>query len=138
MQPKTWSEQKVPDLPNSIFVFGSNDHGKHGKGAALTAKLEYGAKIGQPEGLQGRSYAIVTKAYKDIIYRSPKSSIKLSAIQESIRKFYIFAANNPHLNFYVTKIGCGLSGFSEEEIGALFRSNLDIYPQNIFLPKVFA
>jgi hypothetical protein len=46
---------------NQIFVFGSNTQGRHGKGAALTAKNKFGAIYGQAEGLQGQSYAIITK-----------------------------------------------------------------------------
>ena len=32
--------------PNQIFVFGSNTQGRHGKGAALTAKNKFGAVYG--------------------------------------------------------------------------------------------
>ena len=52
---------------NEIFVFGSNRQGRHGKGAALTARNKFGAIYGQSEGLQGQSYAIITKELrKDI------------------------------------------------------------------------
>ena len=46
---------------NEVFVFGSNKQGRHGKGAALTARTKFGAIYGQARGLQGQSYAIVTK-----------------------------------------------------------------------------
>ena len=49
--------------PDLIFVFGSNERGAHGKGAALQAVTEYGAKYGQGFGLQGRSFAIPTKDF---------------------------------------------------------------------------
>ena len=45
---------------NQIFVFGSNEHGRHGGGAAHTAVIKFGAIMGQGEGLQGQSYAIPT------------------------------------------------------------------------------
>ena len=47
--------------PRTIFVFGSNREGRHGKGAAKTARDSYGAVYGQAKGLQGNAYAIVTK-----------------------------------------------------------------------------
>jgi hypothetical protein len=45
---------------NEIFVFGSNTLGRHGAGAAKQA-MKFGAKYGQARGLQGQTYAIVTK-----------------------------------------------------------------------------
>ena len=45
---------------NEIFVFGSNESGRHGKGAAKQA-LTWGAKWGQAAGLQGRTYGIPSK-----------------------------------------------------------------------------
>ena len=47
--------------PNQIFVFGSNTQGRHGLGAAKIALQKFGAKYGQAEGIQGQSYAIITK-----------------------------------------------------------------------------
>lgn len=44
-----------------IFVFGSNLAGRHGKGAALFARQQRGAKTGVGEGLTGTSYALPTK-----------------------------------------------------------------------------
>ena len=44
-------------LPKQIFVFGSNALGYHTGGASGTARKEFGAVWGQPEGLQGQSYA---------------------------------------------------------------------------------
>ena len=35
---------------NEIFVFGSNEAGRHGKGAALYAKQHYGAEYGVGNG----------------------------------------------------------------------------------------
>ena len=40
---------------NEIFVFGSNEAGRHGAGAAKLA-LRWGAKRGQGIGLQGKTY----------------------------------------------------------------------------------
>lgn len=37
--------------------------------------------------------------------------------------------------FYVTRIGCGITGFTDEEIAPLFDKALDLY--NVRLPKSF-
>ncbi len=49
------------ETKRQIFVFGSNRQGRHGKGSALEAVRRHGAVYGQPDGLQGNSYGIVTK-----------------------------------------------------------------------------
>src|SRR5262249_41455073 len=40
------AEQSFPAAAAEIFVFGSNEAGRHGKGAALHARKHYGAKYG--------------------------------------------------------------------------------------------
>lgn len=109
---------------NKIFVFGSNTEGKHGKGAALEARLKHGAKYGQSKGLQGNSYAIVTKDLKKGL-----RSVSLDSIKQQINEFIDFATNRPHLEFYVCELGCGLAGFKIEEIAPLFTN----IPKNVEL-----
>jgi hypothetical protein len=99
---------------NEVFVFGSNIAGRHGKGAALTAKLNYGARQGQGVGLQGRSYAIPTK---DAALRD----LPLPAIDQHIGDFIKFAEEHPELSFYVTPVGCGLRGLKQEVVLPLFK-----------------
>ncbi len=100
----------------NIFVFGSNREGRHGKGAALTAVKHHGAKYGQAEGLQGRSYAIVTKELRP--WMQP---VTLWEVQQGVDKFIRFAAQHPEHTFLITRIGCGLAGFKWEQIAPLFR-----------------
>lgn len=110
--------------PTEIFVFGSNLAGIHGKGAALCAVKEHGAKRGQGEGPQGRSYAIPTKDHRI-------STLPLSEIKKGIRSFLIYAEKNPDLKFNVTRIGCGLAGYRDEDIAPMFRErgpNVRIHP----------
>ena len=109
-----------------IFVFGSNREGRHGAGAALAALQVYGAIYGQAEGLQGSSYAIVTKEL-----RGSKPPVTLAEVAKGADKFIRFAKIHPHLEFNVTKIGCGLAGFKEEQIAPLFKRA----PDNCYLPK---
>ena len=109
--------------PNDIFVFGSNLAGAHGGGAAKIAQKKFGAKMGQGVGLQGNSYAI------------PTMQGGVETIQPYVDEFIEFAKGHPELTFYVTKIGCGIAGFSEEEIAPLFKNALGI--SNIRLPEDF-
>lgn len=109
---------------DKIFVFGSNTEGKHGKGAALYAKQYCGAIYGQSKGLQGNSYAIITKDLKKGL-----RSVSIDFIKNQINEFIEFANNRPHLEFYVTEIGCGLAGFKISEIAPLFKvisSNIEL------------
>lgn len=110
---------------DEIFVFGSNLSGIHGKGAALTARKLYGAKLGQGWGLQGRSFAIPTKD------RNIKT-LPLHIIKTYIDVFYWYAQNKPNMKFFVTAIGCGLAGYRHEEIAPMFLKFKDL--KNVRLP----
>lgn len=107
-----------------IFVFGSNLAGRHGKGAALCALREHGAKYGQGVGPQGASYAIPTKD------RNLKT-LPLSDIQNSVSEFIGFAYRHPEARFNVTRIGCGLAGYKDHEIAPMFANA----PPNCVLPN---
>lgn len=99
----------VPErLPrDSIFVFGSNLQGAHMGGAARTARELYGAIEGVGVGLQGQSYAIPTM--------EGLKTMKLYVVQ------FIEIANIMHYcKFYVTRIGCGIAGYRDEEVAPLF------------------
>lgn len=106
--------------PNEIFVFGSNSQGFHAGGAAATAVNKFGAINGQPEGLQGQSYAIDTMDGLDVM-------------REQIDRFIEFAAKHPELTFYVTEIGCGIAGYKPEQIGPMFEK----CSYNVILPDSF-
>ena len=110
---------------DEIFVFGSNLSGIHGKGAALTARKLYGAKLGQGWGLQGNSFAIPTKD------RNIKT-LPLHIIKTYIDVFYWYAQNKPNRKFFVTAIGCGLAGYRHEEIAPMFLKFKDL--KNVRLP----
>jgi hypothetical protein len=112
---------------NEIFVFGSNEAGIHGKGAAKQAK-RWGAKNGIGEGLSGHTYAIPTKNEKI-------QTLSLSKIQKYVDKFIDFAYKNSQYKFLVTKIGCGLAGYTEEDIAPMFINAIEI--PNIVLPESF-
>jgi hypothetical protein len=105
---------------DEIFVFGSNGFGAHNGGAAATAVAKFGAVYGQAEGLQGQSYAINTMDGFDVM-------------AEQVARFIEFAREHPELTFYVTEIGCGIAGYSPEEVAPLFKD----VPGNVILPEAF-
>ena len=109
--------------PNEIFVFGSNLGGFHGGGAARAAMNLFGAVWGQGVGLQGQSYAI------------PTMQGDVETIKPYVDEFIRFAQSRPDLYFYVTRIGCGIAGFIDEDIAPLFRDALAL--DNVALPKTF-
>lgn len=116
-----------------IFTFGSNIAGRHGKGAALCAKQQHGAIYGQGVGLQGSSYAIPTK---DENLRT----LSLVTIFDYVQDFVKFAKEHPEMTFNVTKIGCGLAGYSNEDIAPMFLeapSNCILDPEWIKIIKTY-
>lgn len=98
-----------------IFVFGSNLAGRHGKGAALKAREEYGAEYGVGKGRTGNAYAIPTKDKK-------LRPLSLSRIQYYVSQFLYYANSKPNLKFYITRIGCGLAGYSDKDIAPMFQT----------------
>lgn len=116
------TEQNLPD--NGVFVFGSNLSGIHGAGAALMARRSFGALQGIGSGHYGRSYALPTKDRR-------LEPLPLASIAEHTARFIEYARLHPVFVFYVTRIGCGLAGYKEEQISPFFRNA----PPNCILPK---
>lgn len=111
----------------TIFVFGSNLAGRHGKGAALYARQKYGAIYGQGQGRQGNSYAIPTKDGR-------LKTLSLDTIADNIVTFLEYALEHPELKFKITPIGCGLAGYRRDEIKPLFEGYSPL-PRNCFYSK---
>jgi hypothetical protein len=99
---------------NLIFVFGSNLSGIHGAGAAAHALLAHGAVMGIGRGPTGHSYALPTK--DEHIQTLPLSTIELY-----VKEFLTYARENPIMTFLVTRIGCGLAGYTNDQIAPMFR-----------------
>lgn len=124
-----FTPDKITSLKkNQVFVFGSNEAGIHGAGAAKLAEEKFGAIKGIGYGLHGKSFAIPTK---DLQIRT----LSLDKIERYIQYFLIEVMEHPDTEFLVTKIGCGLAGYSETEIANLFK-NKNI-PPNVTLPESF-
>ena len=113
-------------MNQEILVFGSNLSGIHGAGAARYARMNHGAIMGQGIGLQGSSYALPTKGVNI-------SFMPLEEISRHVDEFIEFAKSRSDLTFRVTRVGCGLAGFKDEQIAPLFRDALEL--PNVRLPK---
>jgi hypothetical protein len=126
---KRITPSNIADVPEGyVFGFGSNQGGKHGKGAAKQA-LGWGAKYGQAEGLQGRTYGIPTKD------KSIRRTLSIKEIKPYVDRYIEFCKNNPQLIFWTTEIGCGLAGYKPKHIAPLFEEAINV--PNIFLPERF-
>ena len=124
-------ESIVKILPeNTIFVFGSNMTGDHNSGAAKTALEHFGAMKGSGRGWAGQSFAIPT--LNEHLQQMP-----LSQIQHYIDDFKIYTKNHPQNQYFITSIGCGITGYQIEEIAPMFKgiSNNVIFPAS-FRPFV--
>ncbi|KAF1702935.1 A1S_2505 family phage non-structural protein [Pseudoxanthomonas kaohsiungensis] len=113
-------------MEDRVFVFGSNRLGIHGAGAALFAQRHRGALRGRGEGHHGQSYALPTKD-------TPWASLQLEEVARHVATFIAYARAHPELRFQVTPVGCGLAGFSPEQVAPLFVEA----PENCDLPDEF-
>ena len=121
LQDKRTTSERITELQlNEIFVFGSNLAGMHGGGAAYIAYRKFGAIMGQGVGLQGQSYAI------------PTMQGGVETIRPYVDEFITFAKEHPDLTFLVTRIGCGIAGFTDDDIAPLFEKAHGV--ENIVLP----
>lgn len=119
-----FTPEKITHLePDEVFVFGSNLAGHHSGGAACTAMIHFGAIWGQGTGLQGQSYAI------------PTMQGGIDTIKPYVDEFLKLAYEWDQTTFYVTRIGCGIAGFTDEQIAPLFDKAIDLY--NVVLPESF-
>ena len=105
-----------------VFVFGSNIQGAHGGGAAWFAHKHFGAEWGVGEGLTGHTYALPTMEGKD-------------AMKDAVNRFIACARQHPELTFLVTAVGCGIAGYTPEEVAPLFKEATSL--ENVYLPQVF-
>lgn len=146
---KFWKGGNIESMTgNNIFVFGSNPSGIHGAGAAKAA-MNFGAEYGNGRGLQGNTYALVTKNLKAGYYEEStgitydvqgERSVSPEQISQNIDELYECARNNPNLKFFITyqkdPNTKNLNGYSDEEMFDLFVDNKDV-PDNIRFHESF-
>lgn len=117
------SAERIDHLEeNEVFVFGSNAGGFHGGGAAAHALQKFGAIWGQGEGLQGQSYAIPTMG-------------GFEEMEKAIQRFCQYAKEHPDQRFLVTRVGCGIAGYSAKRVAPLFKQCISL--ENVALPAEF-
>ncbi len=127
-----YSPNNITELEdNEVFLFGSNTSSRHGLGAAKQA-LKFGAKYGV-NGYCGNTYGLITTDLNE----PQRPSIPMSLLQDEVDKFIQFAKDNTHLTFLVTEVGCGLAGFTVEQVAPLFKPVILNKVSNIRLPKRF-
>jgi hypothetical protein len=111
-------------IEHGVVVFGANEAGIHGAGAAKDALDYYGALWGKGFGPAGRSFAIPTKDWNI-------QTLPLDAIGHYIRRFLAYAKAHPDDSFLVTPIGTGLAGYTAEQIAPFFA----FAPKNCYLQR---
>lgn len=133
-----WKGKSIDSMTgNNIMVFGSNPEGRHGAGSALQA-IKFGAKYGVGRGIQGNTYALITKNLTagffekgtGITYRKEGfRSLSPAEISANIDELYNFATQNPHLTFFIVyryetfpdgSPKKGLNGYNSVEMWNLF------------------
>ena len=124
MYNRKYTPEMIRELAaNEIFVFGSNLAGYHGGGAARIALNNFGAVWGQGVGMQGQCYAI------------PTMQGGVETIKPYVDEFIDFARTHTEYTFLVTRIACGIAGFSPREIAPLFADAINV--ENVILPEDF-
>lgn len=128
MKIKITNENTTELKNNEVFVFGSNLSGIHGAGAAKLAKDKFEAEVGVGEGFTGKCYALPTKD-------ANIETLSLNEIHKSIEVFHEVVRNNKDKFFIITAIGCGLAGYTANEIAPMFEPFMHI--KNVSLPQSF-
>lgn len=105
-----------------VFVFGSNKKGHHSGGAAKFASDHFGAQWGVGEGKTGRCYAIPTME-------------GITSFRAAIIRFIRYARTHQDRIFLVTKVGCGIAGYTVEQVAPMFRPCIQL--DNVYLPAEF-
>jgi len=149
-----WTGESIKELKeNQVFVFGSNPSGRHGAGAAKAA-MSFGAKYGVGRGLQGQTYALITKnleaGYTEkatgITYaKEGYQSVSKEQISKNIDELYECAKQNPDKFFVVVYKNDtwpngspkkSLNGYTGEEMFEMFAKGKEV-PANIILHDSF-
>ena len=146
---------------NDVFVFGTNEDGFHGAGAAglafrgnsdnnwrnddffiraMNSDIDSKNRIGKwaVYGIsRGFMIGIEGKSYGIVTIETPskKRSVSLGDINNQVEKFIEFTKSMKSHTFLVTEIGCNYAGYTVDEIAPLFIKCINI--DNIKLPNSF-
>jgi hypothetical protein len=118
--------------PNEVLVVPTNEAGRHGAGLALFAAKNFGLKYGHSWHLCGRCFGLPTKD-KNI------STLPIEDIKDYVDGFLVWSqkpiCKELKYIFLLPEIGCGLAGYTPEQIAPLFRAAIDL--PNVHMPKRF-
>ena len=117
----------MTNTSDMIMVFGSNESGIHGAGAARFAMQQRGAQYGCSYGHTGDAFAIPTKN------KTIRKTLEISHIRWYVLGFIAYAMSHPEMTFQVTRIGCGLAGLKDSEVAPLFLQT----PSNCYFDTVW-
>jgi len=119
---KHFTPDRITELSRcEIFVFGSNNEGQHNWGAARIAYEKFGAEWGVGNGRTGKCYAI------------PSMNGELEKIKPFVDEFIEYAKQYPNNRFLLTRIGCGIADFKDEDMAPLFEKCLNL--PNVTIPR---
>ena len=59
----------------------------------------------------------------------------VDVIKPYVDEFVEYVKAHPELRFLVTRVGCGIAGFRDEDIAPLFAECVEL--ENVFLPETF-
>jgi hypothetical protein len=93
----------------------------------------YGMAYGYQHGREGNSYAIMT-----VLKPGAKRSIDLSDIKVQFEDLFSLASEYPHWEFIMTPVGCGYSGYSNNEMNDCWMAAIEDFgtlPKNIIVPE---
>lgn len=140
-----WTETRVTDLrPDEVFVFGSNEQGFHGAGAAGLAMrgdarntwrddarfravvagrnpdprgrwAVFGQGRGFQQGTDGKSYAIAT-----VTRPGARRSVSRRDIYHQLVALWTFVLARPEWTFLIPPLGEGYAGWSRGEMNAVW------------------
>ncbi|MEJ8837755.1 hypothetical protein WG923_15265 [Ramlibacter sp. AN1133] len=86
--------------------------------------MNFRAQYGVGAGPTGQAYAIPTKD-------GSLNVLSIEQVRSGVREFLEYARANPKKDFFVTAVGTGLAGYSDNVMGPLFASA----PPNCSLPQ---
>lgn len=109
------------------ILIGTNESGINGAGIARYAEDNWGLEPGKGFGPSGLCFGLPTKDW--MIRQLP-----LSVINNYVER-YIEWCKVTKWKHYVTKIGCGLAGYSVPDIAPMFERCAQY--QNMWLPQDF-
>ncbi len=115
---------------SECVLIGTNEAGIHGAGIAEYAYKHWGAVLGQGFGPMSNCFGLPTKDWE--VHTLPLDRI---AFYVSRYIDWVKIIRNGRWTHYVTKIGCGLAGYTPKDIAMMF-SPLR-YTRNVYLPKEF-